>query len=92
VTETQQAQRLGDVVPLLAANGARLDLKGFYWYTWIGDESPGAPAYAFNYAGLLKYVHGHISPKPALAVFADRVLAIERCRPTDVPCAQPPPL
>lgn len=78
-TEALQAQRLDNVMPLLYTNRSRLGLIGFYWYTWMGDEGPSLSPYSFNFAGLLKYVGGHISAKPALAVFRRRALAIERC-------------
>jgi hypothetical protein len=77
-TERQQARRLGQVMPLLAANRAKLGLMGFYWYTWMGDESPRAKPYAFDFAGLLKYVNGTVSAKPALATFKRGALALER--------------
>jgi hypothetical protein len=79
-TEAQQARRLNQVMPLLASDRAQLGLMGFYWYTWMGNESPSASPYAFDYAGLLKYVRGTISPKPALAVFKRWALQIEHCR------------
>jgi hypothetical protein len=79
-TESQQARLLGQLMPLLAANRARLGLMGFYWYTWMGDESPSASPYAFNYAGLLKYIRGTVAAKPALAVFKRWALSIEGCR------------
>jgi hypothetical protein len=79
-TEALQAQRLNRVMPLLAANRTRLGLAGFYWYTWMGNESPGSLPYAFDYAGLLRYAGGRITPKPALAVFRRQALAIEGCR------------
>jgi hypothetical protein len=85
-TERQQAQRLAQVMPLLIANRARLGLAGFYWYTWMGDESPGITPDAFNYAGLLKFVRGRVSPKPALGVFRHWALTIEGCRPASTPC------
>ena len=80
VTEAQQAQRLDALMPMLIRNRARLRLSGFYWYTWMGDETPRPAPYAFDYAGLLKYVHGVIAPKPVLGVFARWALAIEQCR------------
>ncbi|MBV9355506.1 MAG: hypothetical protein JO023_08255 [Chloroflexi bacterium] len=79
-TESQQAQRLDQLLPLLLADRARLGLLGFYWYTWMGDEGPRMQPYAFDYSGLLKYVSGSISPKPALAVFRRWALDAERCR------------
>jgi hypothetical protein len=79
-TESQQAQRLAQLMPLLVANRAKLGLMGFYWYTWMGDESPTAPRYGFDYAGLVKYVGGAVTSKPALAVFKRWALSIEGCR------------
>jgi hypothetical protein len=80
VTEAQQAQRLNQVMPMLASDRSQLGLIGFYWYTWMGNENPSSSPYAFNYAGLLKYEHGTVSPKPALAVFKRWALQIEHCR------------
>lgn len=79
-TEPGQAQRLAQALPLLARERSKLGLLGFYWYTWMGDETPKANPDAFNYAGLLKYVDGKITPKPALSVFKRQALAIEGCR------------
>ncbi len=79
-TEAQQAARLAAVIPMLAANRTRLGLMGFYWYTWMGNESPGKAPDAFDFAGLLKYVSGRITPKPALVAFKRGALSIEDCR------------
>jgi hypothetical protein len=79
-TESQQAQRLAQLMPSLVADRAKLRLMGFYWYTWMGDESPRAAPYAFDYAGLMKYVSGTVTPKPALQVFTRSALSIEGCR------------
>ena len=78
-TEAGQAARLAEVVPLLMANRAKLGLIGFYWYTWMGDETPRPHPYGFDFAGLLKYVSGQVTPKPALAVFQRSALRIEGC-------------
>jgi hypothetical protein len=80
VTEGQQAKRLGQLLPLLAANSTKLGLVGFYWYTWMGDETPRSQPYAFDYAGLLKYVSGTVTAKPALSAFSREALAMEDCR------------
>jgi hypothetical protein len=82
-TEPQQAQNLNRLLPLLITERARLRLMGFYWYTWMGDEGPThsrTSPEAFDYAGLLKYVGGVVSRKPALAVFTHWALEIEHCR------------
>jgi hypothetical protein len=80
LTEQGQAQHLAALVPLLAENRAKLGLKGFYWYTWMGDESPRTRPYGFDYAGLLKYVDGTVTAKPALFTFRQAALALEHCR------------
>jgi hypothetical protein len=69
VSEPDQAQRIDAVMPLLTAARARLRLAGVYWYTWMGDETPTAHPYAFNYAGLVAYRSGSVLTKPALAAF-----------------------
>jgi hypothetical protein len=79
-TEQQQALRLGQLMPLLAAQRTKLGLIGFYWYTWIGNETRRAAPDAFDFAGLVKYVNGTVSPKPALGVFRHWALSLEGCR------------
>lgn len=80
-TESGQARLLGQVMPLLARNSAKLGLMGFYWYTWMGGEGANVGPYAgFDFAGLLKYIHGAITVKPALAVYKHWALEIEGCR------------
>ena len=78
-TESQQAQRVKQVMPLLAANALKLGLMGFYWYTWMGNETPSKHPYGFDFAGLEKYVGGAVSIKPALGAFAQQALRIENC-------------
>ena len=80
-TENGQAQLLNELMPLLVTNRAKLGLMGFYWYTWMGDETPSSsPLAGFNYAGLLKYVDGMVTAKPALDVYKHWALTIEACR------------
>jgi hypothetical protein len=80
-TENGQAQLLNQLMPLLAADRSKLGLMGFYWYTWMGDETSSSGPYAgFDYAGLLKYTRGTIEAKPALDVYKHWALTIERCR------------
>jgi hypothetical protein len=79
-TERGQARNLAELMPLLAANRAKLGLLGFYWYTWMGDESPQSRPYGFDYAGLLKFINGTVTAKPALSTFRLGALAMEDCR------------
>jgi hypothetical protein len=79
-TEQQQAARLGQLMPLLESERTKLGLMGFYWYTWIGDETRRAAPDAFDFAGLEKFVGGTVSPKPALGVFKHWALSLEGCR------------
>jgi hypothetical protein len=77
-TEAGQARNIAAVLPMLGAQRASLGLLSFYYYTWVGDEAPRAPA--FNYAGLLALRDGHLVAKPALNLFTKAALALEQCR------------
>jgi hypothetical protein len=78
-TEAGQARDVAELLPLLAAQRTRLNLIGFDYYTWMGPEYPGAPA--FNFAGLLRWQNdGTVSAKPALSAFTHAALGLEGCR------------
>jgi hypothetical protein len=77
-TVSGQASRDGQLVPLLAANARPLRLLGFYLITWMGDESSCSSD--FNYAGLLRFLDGRVSSKPALSAFRHAALTAEGCR------------
>jgi hypothetical protein len=77
-TVSGQAERDGQLVPLLAANARPLRLLGFYLITWMGDESSCSSD--FNYAGLLRFLDGRVSSKPALSAFRHAALTAEGCR------------
>jgi hypothetical protein len=80
-TENGQAQRLNELMPLLEMDRASLGLMGFYWYTWMGDESHSSGPFAgFDYAGLVKYINRRITAKPALQVYKHWPLTFEGCR------------
>jgi hypothetical protein len=80
-TEAGQAKKLGQAVRLLASNRRKLGLGGFYYYTWITNESAGASVDQFNFAGLLRFLNGKgTSAKPAFGAFAKAALSIEGCR------------
>jgi hypothetical protein len=74
--EAGQARNLRALLPLLAANRRGLGLIGFDWYTWMGEEYPGA--FQFNFSGLVADRGGHVVVKPALAAFAGLARKIER--------------
>jgi hypothetical protein len=75
-TVSGQARNVRALLPLLAANRQALRLIGFYWYTWMGDEFPGA--YPFNFSGLMSFQNGQVKAKPALKAFGQAARAIER--------------
>ncbi len=79
-TESGQAKKISQAVPLLAKNRKRLRLLGFYYYTWITNETlPGARDDPFNFAGLWKFINNvGPSPKPAYMAFVNAVHKIER--------------
>lgn len=78
-TEAGQAARLAAIVPMLEAHRAALGLMGFFWYTWMGDETPRPQPYGFDYAGLLKFVSDAVTAKPALTAYRTATLRIEGC-------------
>src|SRR5207248_4456185 len=75
-TEAGQAHNTQVLLPLLAAKRQSLRLRGFYWYTWMGDEYQGADP--FNFSGLLAFQNGQVRAKPALAAFGQMARKIER--------------
>jgi hypothetical protein len=75
-TEGGQARKVGAALPLLAHHRTQLNLIGIYYYTWISQEYPGAPSFA--YAGLVAERSNHIVAKPALATFRRSSLNLER--------------
>lgn len=77
-TTRGQAQKVSQLLPLLAASRRAIGLQSFFYYTWISTDQVGAYS-PFAFAGLLSYdVDTHrIQPKPALAVFRKVVLRLE---------------
>jgi polysaccharide biosynthesis protein PslG len=77
-TESGQANNLGKLLPMLAANRKRLDLIGFDYYDWAGADDTGGPE--FDFAGLFQYRNGQFTAKPVFGVFSRDSLALEHCR------------
>lgn len=77
-TEAGQAHNIATLLPLLGRDRRWLGLTGFYYDTWMGNEADRA--LAFNFAGLLRFMHGRITPKPAFGAFRHGALALEHCR------------
>jgi hypothetical protein len=89
VTVKQQATKIAQVLPMLAANRKSLGLQSFYYYTWVGNEFHDAPS--FNFAGLFRFDAGRVVAKPAFASFRRAALGIERCKvkgPVATTCAK----
>jgi hypothetical protein len=76
-TPAGQARDISAVLPLLAADRARLRLQGFDYYTWIGNESQRNSDW--NFAGLFRDVLGRGQAKPAYRAFLQAVHALEGC-------------
>jgi hypothetical protein len=77
-TEAGQARKIAELLPLLGADRERLNLLGFYYYTWAGrDDSDGG---AFDFSGLFHYGHDAFTAKPAFDAFQKAALALEHCR------------
>ncbi len=78
-TENGQARDLGQLLPLIGAWRTRLGLSAFYYYTWVGTEYKGAPA--FQFSGLVRQTkQGQVKTKPALGAFRRGSLGLEGCR------------
>ncbi|HEV3128236.1 MAG TPA: hypothetical protein VGY32_04595 [Solirubrobacteraceae bacterium] len=76
-TESGQAQKIKQVLPMLVANRKRLGLAGFYYYDWAGQERRND--LAFDFAGLFRESDGQFVVKPAYDAFRRGALAIEGC-------------
>jgi hypothetical protein len=66
------------LLPLLGADRRKLDLLGFYYYTWVTQAYTGAPS--FNFAGLFDFTHQRLVANPVFDVFRSGALALESCR------------
>jgi hypothetical protein len=76
-TRAGQASRIGRLLPLLGRNRGALRLRGFYLYTWIGQEAPGRGV--FDFSGLRRQdMAGKVTSKPALAAFTRAAHALQR--------------
>jgi hypothetical protein len=76
-SESSQAQKIKQVLPMLVANRKRLGLAGFYYYDWAGLERKNA--LAFEFAGLFRLGDGKFVAKPAYNNFRHGALAMEGC-------------
>ncbi len=79
-TEQGEAKKLSQLLPMLASNRKPLGLAGFYYYTWLSTDQPGAVSWAFS--GLLRFDSsaGTVSAKPAFDAFRRTALKLEGCR------------
>jgi hypothetical protein len=77
-TERGQAQKLRQLLPLLASNRKALGLQGFYYYTWMSVDRVGAYS-PFQFAGLFRYAPttNHVYAKPAAVAFRQEALKLE---------------
>jgi len=77
-TEAGQARKLGELLPLLQRDRHRLDLAGFDYYNWAGEEQPGS--IVFDFSGLFRLSDYQFFAKPAYYVFRADALSMEGCR------------
>jgi hypothetical protein len=86
-----QIRNVKALLPLLGANRRRLNLLGFYYYTWVTQAYTGAPS--FDFAGLFDYTsNDRIVANPVFDTFRRGVLKLEDCRrkgKTATRCATP---
>jgi len=77
-TTAVQAQNIAALLSLIGQQRVGLRLIGFYYYTWMGDENQPHEL-AFQFSGLLRFLHNRVTAKPALAAFRKGALALEHC-------------
>jgi hypothetical protein len=77
VTPSQQAQRVSEVLPLLAAARTRLHIERVYWHNWVSSDTGNR---TFDYSGLREIRGRTITDKPAMAAYRKGVLALEGCK------------
>lgn len=77
-TQAGQAQRLAQLLPLLARKRAALGLIGFDYYTWATPDDQGGPP--FDFAGLFRFADGRFTAKPSADAFRRAALALDGCR------------
>jgi polysaccharide biosynthesis protein PslG len=66
-SEDGQAQRIRQILPMLARERLRLRIQSVYWYTWLSP--PEGDDESFSYAGLRRLKDGKPISKPALKAF-----------------------
>lgn len=69
VTEEGQAQRVRQILPMLAGARKRLGIQAFYWFTWL-SPAPGRIE-SFAYSGLRKMSESGPVSKPAQHAFRE---------------------
>jgi hypothetical protein len=77
VTPAEQADRIREVLPLLAEARRRLLIERVYWFSWLSTDHGTA---TFDYAGLRRITGTTIRDKPGLAAYRRGVLALEGCK------------
>jgi hypothetical protein len=75
-TAADQATRLSQALPLLAANRKALNLQRAYWESWLTKDTDRANPFDFSGLNRLE-ADGTVTPKPALAAFTRFA---QRCR------------
>ena len=79
-TSAGMARRLSEAYRLFARNRRRLLIRSVYWYDWASSYGPGSD---FDFAGLVRYRDGLVTPRPALAAYRGSARRYEGCVKTD---------
>ncbi len=75
-TTKGQAQKLSQLMPLLAKNRQRLGLSAYYYYTWGSNYRRGTTS-PFNFSGLLRVHKTHACAQPSYSVFRQNLSSEE---------------
>ena len=74
-TDTRgQTTKLSQLMPLLASNRQKLNLGGYYYYTWMSSYKRGSVS-PFAFSGLLRLHKKHVCAQPAFSVFRRNALS-----------------
>jgi hypothetical protein len=74
------ARRLSDAYRLFVRNRRRLGITSVSWYDWASSYQPKSD---FDFAGLVRYRDGVVSPRPALAAYRANARHYEGCVKTN---------
>jgi hypothetical protein len=80
-TTKGQAEKVSQLMPLLAKNRQSLGLDSYYYYTWGSNYKRGSNS-PFNFSGLLRVHKSHACAQPSYSVFRQNLASEEGIQPS----------